>query len=290
MNGIFPTEDQQSPVSCARHENPAQSTYTNNPPLKETPRCSSNSRGSVSSRVDGAAGGVQRFPHPGWKRALDITLIVFLLPLWLPIMVILALFIRLTSPGPVFFRQERVGQGAGRFMCLKFRSMKVNAETQSHERHLEKLMRANTPMTKLDARGDSRLIFGGGIMRATGLDELPQIFNVLQGTMSLVGPRPCTPFEYGYYEDWQKRRVEAPAGLTGYWQVNGKNRTTFKEMIQMDIFYAENMSLWMDLGILFRTLPALAAQFIESRMKKFSLRQAQAAEGANSVLTTASSL
>ena len=145
-------------------------------------------------------------------------------------------------------------------MILKFRTMKVNVETQSHERYLEQLIHANRPMTKLDSAGDPRIIPGGRILRATGLDELPQLFNVLRGEMSLVGPRPCTPHEFGRYQKWQQARVDAPPGLTGYWQVNGKNKTTFTEMIDMDIHYTKKMSLWLDLAIMVKTFPALMAK------------------------------
>jgi len=179
--------------------------------------------------------------------------------------VVLALWIKLVSPGPVFFRQERIGYRGKRFMILKFRTMKVNVETRSHENHLEQLINANVPMTKLDSAGDPRIIPGGRILRATGLDELPQLFNVLRGEMSLVGPRPCTPHEFKNYQVWQKERVNVPPGLTGYWQVNGKNKTTFSEMIKLDIFYTKNLSLWLDLTIMLRTAPALLAQVIESR-------------------------
>ena len=160
-------------------------------------------------------------------------------------------------------------------MILKFRTMKVNVETQIHERHLEQLMNANIPMTKLD-KGDPRIIAGGRILRATGLDELPQLFNVFRGEMSLVGPRPCTPHEFKSYQVWQRERVNALPGLTGYWQVNGKNKTTFTEMIDMDIFYTKNLSLWLDLMIILRTLPAILAQVLESRIRN-SLRAGTAA-------------
>lgn len=220
------------------------------------------------------APGVRGIPGiPTWKRVLDLTLILLLSPIWLPVMVILTLFIKCTSKGPVFFRQNRVGQGGVVFQCFKFRSMKVNAETRSHESHLAQLMRGDAPMTKLDAAGDSRLIFGGRLFRATGLDELPQLINVLRGDMSLVGPRPCTQFEFAQYDAWQKRRFEAPAGLTGYWQTNGKNRTTFKEMIAMDIYYAEHLSLAFDLWVLMRTPPALGIQVLDSQRSKFLARQ-----------------
>ncbi|MBV8901362.1 MAG: sugar transferase [Verrucomicrobia bacterium] len=204
---------------------------------------------------------------PAWKRSLDFVCILLSLPVCLPLMICIALWIKIVSPGPVFYRQERVGYRGRRFMILKFRTMKVNVETLSHERHLEQLMQANCPMTKLDA-GDPRIIRGGRILRAMGLDELPQLLNVLSGEMSLVGPRPCTVPEFERYQPWQRERVDAPPGLTGYWQVNGKNKTTFIEMINMDIFYARNMSLGMDLEIILRTFPALLTQVVDTRSKK----------------------
>ena len=205
------------------------------------------------------------FAVPAWKTILDLTCILLSMPLWLPVVLILALWIKLTSPGPVFFRQERVGHGGKRFMILKFRTMKVNVETRTHERHLEQLINADVPMTKLDAARDPRIIAGGRLLRATGLDELPQLLNVLRGEMSLVGPRPCTPHEFRNYQVWQRERVNARPGLTGYWQVNGKNRTTFTEMIKLDIFYTKNMSLWLDLTIMLKTLPALIKQVLDGR-------------------------
>lgn len=203
---------------------------------------------------------------PSWKRVLDVTLILLSLPFWLPVVLLITLWIKIASPGPIFFRQERVGFRGIPFMILKFRTMKVNVETKSHERHLEQLINANIPMTKLDSAGDPRIIPGGRILRATGLDELPQLFNVFRGQMSLVGPRPCTPHEFKSYKVWQQERVNALPGLTGYWQVNGKNKTTFTEMINMDIFYTKNLSLWLDLTIILRTVPAIAAQVLEARI------------------------
>ena len=117
-------------------------------------------------------------------------------------------------------------------------------------------------MTKLDV-DDDRIIPWGRFLRATGLDELPQIFNVLRGEMSLVGPRPCTPLEFEKYEAWEQERVKAPPGLTGYWQVNGKNRTTFQEMIEMDLFYAKNASVRLDLWIMLKTPAALFEQTVD---------------------------
>ena len=148
-------------------------------------------------------------------------------------------------------------------MIFKFRSMKVNADTQAHEKYVEELIANGSPMTKLDA-ADPRLIPGGRLFRAMGLDELPQVLNVLWGEMSLVGPRPCTVSEFQRYRPEHRCRVDARPGLTGLWQVNGKNRTTFNEMIAMDIYYAQNMSLKLDLQIICKTVPAILRQTRES--------------------------
>jgi lipopolysaccharide/colanic/teichoic acid biosynthesis glycosyltransferase len=201
---------------------------------------------------------------PAWKRILDVTLVILASPVWLPLMILLMLAVRLSSPGPIFYRQARVGYLGRTFMIYKFRSMKVDAETHVHEAYFERLMKESVPMVKLDGAGDPRILPWGRLMRATGLDELPQIFNVIRGEMSLVGPRPCTIPEFARYARWQKERVNAPPGLTGYWQVNGKNRTTFNEMIEMDIYYSKKMSVGLDLKIMLQTLPALLDQTIDS--------------------------
>jgi exopolysaccharide production protein ExoY len=200
---------------------------------------------------------------PKWKRFIDLLVVALLFPLWLPVMTLIALWVAITSPGPIFYRQPRIGFKGRRFMLIKFRTMKVNAETHVHEAYLEHLIVSDRPMIKLDAT-DPRLIFGGRFLRATGLDELPQIFNVLRGEMSLVGPRPCTVTEFGRYAPEQRARVNALPGLTGLWQVNGKNRTTFREMIEMDIFYSRNISLSLDLKIILRTVPAIVGQLSDS--------------------------
>ena len=215
----------------------------------------------------GVAADVERSEIPRWKRILDVTLVSLTLPCWLPLMILIMGAIRFTSRGPVFYRQERIGYRRRRFMMFKFRTMRVGAETKTHEEYYAYLMRADCPMAKLDSQGDSRLIACGRVLRATGLDELPQIFNVLRGEMSLVGPRPCLPSEFQRYEKWQRKRVNGLPGLTGYWQVNGKNETTFSEMVAMDLFYLRNMSPWRDLVIIFKTVPALIGQALESRKR-----------------------
>jgi lipopolysaccharide/colanic/teichoic acid biosynthesis glycosyltransferase len=201
----------------------------------------------------------------GWKFALDITCILLALPIWLPLMILLMMVTRLASPGPIFYRQKRVGLGGRHFSIWKFRTMKVSAETQTHEHYFHELMAGDRPMTKLDTYGDPRLAPFGRFLRASGLDELPQIFNVLCGEMSLVGPRPCTPSEFAHYEPWQRERVNGLPGLTGYWQVNGKNKTTFNEMIMMDLFYLENMSFLLDLKIILKTSAVITGQLLESQ-------------------------
>ena len=208
--------------------------------------------------------GAEPFHIPRWKRILDLTCIFLTLSIWLPLMILLMLWIKIASSGPVFYRQQRVGYRRERFMIFKFRTMHVNAETRTHEEYFAHLMRADCPMTKLDHAGDSRFISGARFLRASGLDELPQIFNVLRGEMSLVGPRPCLPGEFERYEEWQQQRVNAPPGVTGYWQVNGKNKTTFQEMITMDLFYARNMSIWIDLEVMIKTVPVLARETLEA--------------------------
>ena len=120
-------------------------------------------------------------------------------------------------------------------------------------------------MQKMDARGDARLIPGGRWVRAAGLDELPQILNVLRGEMSLVGPRPCIPYEYDQYSAAQKERFAAIPGLTGLWQVSGKNRTTFEEMVQLDVAYTRRISPWLDLRIIIMTLPAVCREIVDLR-------------------------
>jgi lipopolysaccharide/colanic/teichoic acid biosynthesis glycosyltransferase len=130
-------------------------------------------------------------------------------------------------------------------------------------------------MVKMDSRGDSRLIPGGWILRASGLDELPQVINVLRGEMSMVGPRPCLPYEYDRYLPWQRDRFAAVPGLTGLWQVSGKNRTTFEEMIRLDIEYARRQSWWLDLKIMLLTVPALLQQIGDTRRGRKSAVQAR---------------
>jgi len=207
-------------------------------------------------------------PLPGWKRAIDLAGVALALPVLAACMLAAAAILPCTAPGPIFFRQERVGYRGKKFLLYKFRTMRLGAETGSHEAHVTLLLKSNSPMQKMDGRRDPRLVPGGWFVRASGLDELPQILNVLRGEMSLVGPRPCVAYEFDQYTTQQKQRCEALPGLTGLWQVSGKNRTTFETMIQLDISYKRQCSLWLDLKIIGLTIPALIGQVLDTTQQR----------------------
>src|SRR5437899_11861037 len=213
---------------------------------------------------------------PAWKRILDFAIIIVLSPALLLLGAAVAALVRLGSPGPVLFCQRRVGYRGQEFTCFKFRTMLTNAETESHRNHTHNLIKSNIPMIKLDARKDPRLIPLGGLLRASGLDELPQLINVLRGEMRIVGPRPCIPYEYELYEPWQRARFNAVPGLTGLWQVSGKNRTTFEEMVRLDIEYSQSLTLWSDLKIILKTLPAIWGRYCDLRAGKQEEEEAPA--------------
>lgn len=202
---------------------------------------------------------------PFWKRFFDLGCCLVAMPVLFTGIIVMAVYHRLVSPGPVLFKQERIGRDGRRFMIYKFRTMRVNAETNSHQAHLLRLMSSNTPMAKLDISGDKRIIPGAGLIRAMGIDELPQLINVFLGDMSLVGPRPCLPYEYETFLPWQRERFNAVPGLTGLWQVSGKNRTTFEQMIRFDIEYSRTLSPALDARIIAGTIPAILRQVSDSR-------------------------
>ena len=209
-------------------------------------------------------------PLPIWKRGIDFICCLLALPFLALLTLVMTIVTKLIAPGPVFFRQERIGCQGRRFWIYKFRTMYVGADTQGHQNYVKELIGTNAPMVKLDSRGDSRLIPGSWLLRASGLDELPQIINVLQGEMSAVGPRPCLPAEYAEYQPWQRQRCRAVPGLTGLWQVSGKNRTTFEQMIRLDIRYTETKSSWLDIKIILLTIPALLVQIYDTRIGRKS--------------------
>ncbi len=200
---------------------------------------------------------VRRPTIRGWyyqlKRAMDVVLSALTLLVAAPLMALIALAIHLDSPGPVLYRQTRVGRDGRTFTLHKFRSMKKGADEER-----EKLLRLNEttgPIFKI--RRDPRLTRTGRILRRLSLDELPQLWNVLRGEMSLVGPRPPMPREVEEYEEWHRRRLDIAPGITGLWQVSGRSDLTFDEMVMLDLFYAENWSLGLDVSILLRTVPSV---------------------------------
>ena len=203
---------------------------------------------------------------PFWKRTMDILGSLFGLFVLSPIFISAALIIKCVSPGPIFFKQERVGRTGKIFTVLKFRTMKVNNDATIHRQYLKKLINGDSngeqAMIKLDK--DPRIICMGNFLRKTCIDELPQLINVLLGDMSLIGPRPCIPYEAEEYLRWHVRRFDITPGMTGLWQVSGKNRTTFKDMIRLDIKYASELSFWLDTRILCKTPLVVISQIFET--------------------------
>lgn len=207
-----------------------------------------------------AAANNSRSGCPAWKRCLDIAIVLAGLPVILPVTVVVALIIRLVSKGPVFFRQQRIGYSGKPFTVWKFRTMHVDADSRVHQEYVNHLITQNLPLTKLDIKGDKRLIPFGSVLRASCLDEVPQFINVVLGDMSLVGPRPCMEYEYNQLLPWHKHRFDSPPGMTGLWQVKRGPETSFLQMMQMDLQYVSNRTLWLDLSILLATVPAVLNQ------------------------------
>ena len=200
------------------------------------------------------------------KRMMDILGSLLALMLFSPIFLFAAIAIKATSKGPIFFRQRRIGQHGNSFVFLKFRSMYVNNDASVHKEYVQKLIAGKADKHPSSGNGqgvykltkDSRITRVGAFLRKTSLDELPQFINVLTGEMSLVGPRPPVPYEVEAYDIWHRRRLlEAKPGITGLWQVSGRSRVTFDDMVRLDLHYARTWSLWMDIKILWRTPAAV---------------------------------
>jgi lipopolysaccharide/colanic/teichoic acid biosynthesis glycosyltransferase len=179
-----------------------------------------------------------------------------------PIFAAVALAIKLTSKGPVFFRQERIGRHGKPFVFLKFRTMYADNDSSLHQEYVRQLIAGKAQPNPSNGNGtgvykitsDPRITRVGGLLRRTSIDELPQLINVLRGEMSLVGPRPPVPYEVGAYDIWHRcRLLEAAPGITGLWQVNGRSRVRFDDMVRLDIRYARTWSLWLDIKILLHT-------------------------------------
>lgn len=207
-----------------------------------------------------------RAPFRAIKRAMDITASAFALLFLSPAFLLIAFAIKTTSKGPVFFRQRRAGEFGTPFWMLKFRSMYENNDSRVHKEYVAQLIAGNADKhlshengeSVYKLTGDLRVTKVGAFLRRTSLDELPQLINVLRGEMSLVGPRPPIDYEVEEYALWHRRRlIEAKPGITGLWQVGGRNRVPFDEMVRLDLEYARSWSPWLDLKILLRTPKAV---------------------------------
>lgn len=203
---------------------------------------------------------------PGYlraKRLMDLTITLLLSPFLAVVMGITALLIRLDSKGPVLFRQKRVGENGVEFECLKFRSMYVDSDDAAHRAAVQQFMSGQLidngtgAVNRYKLNGDRRITRVGKFIRKTSIDELPQFFNVLRGEMSLVGPRPPVPYEVEFYSERARLRLSSKPGLTGTWQVYGRSRVTYEEMLEMDIGYLQQQSLWQDLKLIVLTVPVM---------------------------------
>ena len=197
------------------------------------------------------------YPH---KRQFDVMAASACLALCAPLLGVIALLIKAGSGGPILFRQTRIGLGGRPFVMYKFRSMYDAVDSAPHRRHTEGLilackgMRAEAGGSRwIGLQDDPRITPVGRVLRRLSLDELPQLFNVLRGEMSLVGPRPALPYEVEVYEEWHRQRFAALPGITGFWQVRARNRVSFDDMVRMDLEYLRRRSLWLDLQLLVQT-------------------------------------
>ncbi len=209
-----------------------------------------------------------RRPLPVWKRTMDVLGASLGLVLFSPFLLLHTLIVKTISPGPVFFRQQRIGYLGRPFKMWKLRTMDVGVDISSHRQHVSQLISSankrnvERPMTKLDY--DPQIIPGAVLLRKLCLDEMPQLINVFRGEMSLVGPRPPLTYEVEEFLKWQHRRFDVLPGMTGLWQVSGKNRLTFSKMVRLDIQYSRQKSFWLDLIILLKTPLAIISQIKDS--------------------------
>jgi len=210
---------------------------------------------------------------PVLKRSLDLFGSTFGLFLLSPLFILLWALIKIVSPGPAFYRQTRIGLGGRPFTLLKFRTMKVDADTTEHRNYLASLIQEEKvrqgcarAMAKLDD-SNNNIIPLGRLIRKTYLDELPQLINVLRGDMSLIGPRPPIPYEVEEYQLWHAERLDTTPGMTGLWQVSGKNQLSFEQMVRLDIRYIRKQSFWLDIKILFKTPITITAELWGSLRK-----------------------
>lgn len=193
-----------------------------------------------------------------FKRLMDVLIALGLIVLFGSLMLLIMAGIRISSPGPIFYWQTRIGKKGKPFSMLKFRSMQVKNDPDLHRAYVQKLIHENiqpgaSSKSNLKMLGDPRITGLGKYLRKFSLDELPQFFNVLRGEMSMVGPRPSLPYEYEVYKEWHKQRLMVLPGITGLWQAMARNTVSFDDMVRIDIEYIQSMNLWLDLKIMFLT-------------------------------------
>ena len=225
-------------------------------------------RASASTLAGLPLANLQPSPQRGWKlkgkRCFDIGLASLGGIILLPLLALVAAAIKFTSPGPILYKQKRIGRNGREFTLYKFRSMVANNDDGAHRKYMEAMIRGGEPAA-FEQGGqkvyklvnDPRVTPVGHLLRATSLDEFPQLLNVIRGDMSLVGPRPCLSYEWELYEEWQRSRLDVLPGITGLWQVSGRSRVPFEEMVLLDLHYIANWSLSLDLALLLRTVPVV---------------------------------
>jgi len=199
------------------------------------------------------------------KRLIDVGAALSVAILGFPFFLAVALLIKLTSRGPIFYSQKRIGEHGGDFTLFKFRTMRQDSDDSIHREFTRSFIEGRMPNSSLDEKtpsvykltNDPRVTAVGNFLRKTSLDELPQFINILKGEMTIVGPRPPLQYELEHYEDWHKLRLEVRPGLTGLWQVSGRSSVPFDEMVKLDLYYIEHWSLLLDFKIMLRTIPVM---------------------------------
>lgn len=191
------------------------------------------------------------------KRFIDIILAILVLAISSPLFLIISIMIKITSKGPVFYKHKVIGKDEKEFIWYKFRTMKINQNPSVHNKFMYEMIKNKKKEGILKIKNDERVTKIGKFLRKLSLDELPQLINVLKGQMSLIGPRPCSKYEYSLYEEWYKKRFSVTPGITGLWQAFGRSSVSYDDIVIMDLYYIENISFWIDLKILLKTIPVV---------------------------------
>jgi lipopolysaccharide/colanic/teichoic acid biosynthesis glycosyltransferase len=258
-------------------QDPAAASLSRAPqaPAEIAPAAARRSANSENAKADLHIADYIAKPLPRWKRAMDIAVAGTALLPAAPLMLVIAAAIKCSSKGPALFKQQRIGYKGCLFDCYKFRTMHLNADAKIHRQHLQQLMKSNQKLTKLDKGRDPRVFAVGRWLRSSSLDELPQLINVLKGEMSLIGPRPAIPYEHKQFQPWHRHRVDALPGLTGLWQVSGKNKTTFAEMMRFDRAYTQDETLTQDARIICKTPAVVLEQLLDDLRARHGDRHAR---------------